>query len=268
MGQLLGADPDQLRDLGSKMDGSADQIDHVAAGITALLSFSRWEGADGERFRSEWNGPLRAKLTAAASAMRECGTTLRDNAAQQVKASDAEGGSSVLSLVHSGLDALDALAKLAEDMPSDIAAKLPQVVRGLAVDPMKAPEWGESAFMGLEVVLGAVSTAVDISEAMNAEPGSKEATTKRVDAVFDGASTVAAAAEFIPGAEPVATGALVVINLAHFGYDLVEANPELPGQVLSTVAQGVAAGVSGAERAAHAAETVISGGVHAALSWL
>jgi uncharacterized protein YukE len=263
VGQLLGADPDQLKDLGGQMDSSADQIEHVAAGITTLLSFSRWEGADGERFRSEWNGSLRAKLTAAAAAMRVCGTALRRNATEQTDASTAEDGLARALNLSLGITAvLSDLAALSDRVPKDLVAKLPQWVRGLAFDPATGSKVAEKAFMGLGVGLNAIGTVLDYSEAERSEPGTADSFNKWADVWFDGAATVAAAAEFIPGAQPFATVGLAVIDVGHLVYDDIAAvDPELPSEVVSAVGQA-------GKKAVDAAESVISGGVDAVLGWL
>lgn len=264
VGQQLGADPDELRELGGRMDSSADQVDHVTAAITALLSFSRWEGADGERFRSEWHGRLRGQLSAAAAAMRDCGSTLRDNAAQQTDASTAgeDGVALSLSLGLGIATVLGDVAALYDRVPKDVVAKLPQWVRGLAFDPVTESKVAEKAFMGLGVGLNAVGAALDIRDAMKAEPGSADSFNKSVDVGFDLAATAASAVEFVPGAEPVATVALLGIDAVHLAYDdIVAVNPELPSEVVSAVGQA-------GKKAVDAAESVISGGVHAVLSWL
>jgi uncharacterized protein YukE len=268
VGQLLGADPDQLCELGGRMDSSADQVEHIAAGITALLSFSRWEGSDGERFRSEWNGSLRSRLTAVAGALRECGTTLRQNAAEQTDASRAEDGlREKLNLALGVTTVLADMAGLAGLVPRDMAAKLPKVVRGLAFNDLEKylpdAKAAVKVFDGVGVGLNVVGGLLDVNEAMHAEPGA-DAKHKWIDVAFDGAATAASAAAFFPPAAPFVPAALVLIDGAHLLYD----HPELPGQVVGAVGQGIASGVSAAEHAADAAEKVISGGVHAALSWL
>jgi uncharacterized protein YukE len=267
VGQLLGADPDGLRELGDRMDSSADQVDHLTAGIAALMSFSRWEGADGERFRSEWEGRLRGQLSAVAAAMRDCGKTLRDNAAQQNDASKAEDGALALSLGLGIATVLGDVAALSDRVSKDIVAKLPKWVRGLAFDPVTEAKAGEVAFAGLGAGLNAVGMALDINDAKKAEPGSADSFNKWADVGFDGAAVVAstaevaAMAELIPGAQPIAT-AILAIDAAHLLYDdVVALDPEFPREVVSGVEQA-------GKKAADAAESVISGGVHAVLSWL
>ncbi|MFC0436446.1 WXG100 family type VII secretion target [Kutzneria buriramensis] len=267
MGQQLGADPDELRDLGGRMDSSADQVDHVTAGITALLSFSRWEGADGERFRSEWHGRLRGQLSAAAAAMRDCGSTLRDNAAQQTDASKAEDGGVALSLGLGIATVLGDVAGMSERASKDLVAKLPKWVRGLAFNPVADAKAAKVAFAGLGAGLNAVGMALDIGDAARTEPGSADSFNKWADVGFDGAATlastaeVAAMAELIPGAQPIAT-AILAIDAVHLVYDdVVAVDPELPSEVVSAVGQA-------GKKAVDAAESVISGGAHAVLSWL
>ena len=269
MGQLLGADPDELKEMGSRMDSSADQVDHLTAGITALLSFTRWEGADGARFRSEWNGRLRGQLNTVAAALRECGNTLRDNATQQADASKAdEGLAGVLSLALGITTVLGDVAALSDRVPKDFVAKLPQWVRGLAFNPVTDVKVAEKVFTGVGVGLNVVGGIIDANDALHAEPGSADAFHKWVDVGLDGAATIAAAAEFFPPAVPFATVALLGIDAAHLLYD----DPELPGQMLNAAAQGTEAVVSAVghagQAAADAAESVISGGAHAVLSWL
>lgn len=281
MGQLLGADPDELRELGGRMGSSADRVDHVMANITALLSTSRWEGGDGERFRSVWNGRLRGLLMAASASMRECGKTLLENVAQQEDASRGDGGTSrgkddsaPLETVLGVVTVLSDLAGVASKVPDKLVAGLPKLVRGIAFDDVDVPKWASTAFDRVGFGLGLVSTALDVKKAFDAEPGTKDATTKWVDVAFDGAATVVGALEFVPF-PPLELGAaigLTVIDAAHLGYDIVQDHPELPGQIAQgaeKVTETVVSVVGNAGKTAvDAAESVISGGVHAVLGWL
>jgi uncharacterized protein YukE len=93
MSQMIGADPEQLDTLGTRLASSADRLDTIRGEIGALLSHSHWEGADADDFRGMWHHRLSGQLQAAAHASRDCAATLRTNATQQRDASSTDGGS-------------------------------------------------------------------------------------------------------------------------------------------------------------------------------
>lgn len=92
MGRMVGADPDQLEDLGNRMKAAGDRLDGVRSDISAALSHSHWEGGDADHFRAEWHSYLAPLLHGAASSARQASVTLRANAHQQREASGDSAG--------------------------------------------------------------------------------------------------------------------------------------------------------------------------------
>jgi hypothetical protein len=97
MGQMVGADPEQLDTLGNQMSTSADRLDSIRGEISALLSHSHWDGPDADDFRNLWHHRLSALMSAAAHATRDGAHTLHTNATQQREASSADGGMGMFS---------------------------------------------------------------------------------------------------------------------------------------------------------------------------
>ena len=92
MGKMLGADPDQLERLGAAMSELAEQVDGIRGEVNSLLARTTWVGRDGDAFRDDWRGRWGHLLVAVADAGRDGACVLRENAAQQRRASAADGG--------------------------------------------------------------------------------------------------------------------------------------------------------------------------------
>lgn len=98
---MVGADPDQLRQLGQLMKDKSRLFEQAAVETTAALGRGAWRGADADRFRAEWNTDLRGRLTSVGLQLSTAADTLKKEAEEQERASEA-GGSSAAGGVGSG----------------------------------------------------------------------------------------------------------------------------------------------------------------------
>lgn len=89
MGRMVGADPDQLDELGRAMAGAADLLASVRARVQSQVHGLGWSGSDADAFRHAWDGVHRRTLEAAADRLHDAATTLHRNAEEQRQASSA-----------------------------------------------------------------------------------------------------------------------------------------------------------------------------------
>jgi len=86
---IWGADVEQLRTLGSKLEQGATDIDSQRASLTSALNNVEWHGPDATRFKEQWNGELSTMLRRVAEALNEAGQKAKRNAEEQSSASHA-----------------------------------------------------------------------------------------------------------------------------------------------------------------------------------
>ena len=79
----LGADVEQLDRLARKFDEEASQITQAVSQINSQVQSAWWKGTDADRFRQEWQGTYASQLRRIAEALRNVGTNVRNQAAQQ-----------------------------------------------------------------------------------------------------------------------------------------------------------------------------------------
>lgn len=90
---VYGADVGQLRDLAQRMVQSADRLDNeVIVGTGNLITQSPWQGTDSSEFRQQWSRQLVPLLRRSAGNLRQCETTLLNNARQQEETSASDNG--------------------------------------------------------------------------------------------------------------------------------------------------------------------------------
>lgn len=94
MGELLGADPSQLRELAKEALRGREKLGSALSTVTGALLKAGWQGHDAQRFRSVWNSQHRPTLQRAATELENVATMLQKNADEQEKASAADGGPS------------------------------------------------------------------------------------------------------------------------------------------------------------------------------
>jgi len=83
----LGADPDALRDLGTRLRLAARSMDDVAAGLDRRIRTAGWHGADADRFGADWQRAHRPSLLRVADQLRDTSRHLDRQAEDQVRAS-------------------------------------------------------------------------------------------------------------------------------------------------------------------------------------
>lgn len=88
---MYGADTEQLDGLGRRMAASADQLERIRVTVRSNLYSVRWHGGDAEHARRQWDAVNGPALTRAAHGLREGAEALRRNAADQRRASEADG---------------------------------------------------------------------------------------------------------------------------------------------------------------------------------
>lgn len=91
---VWGADVAQLRVLAQHFGKTSETLLLQSTALTsAINNNSSWKGADGARFKSEWNGSHRALIQQTARALKEQSKRLMSQADEQEKASNAAPGS-------------------------------------------------------------------------------------------------------------------------------------------------------------------------------
>ena len=84
---IWGADIEQLKTLGTKLQAGSSEIEKQKNTLTRVLEGTDWKGPDADKFRSEWNGQHAAALAKVAQALEEAGKQASRNATQQEEAS-------------------------------------------------------------------------------------------------------------------------------------------------------------------------------------
>jgi hypothetical protein len=288
MGQMVGADPEQLDALGNQMSTCADRLDTIRGEISSLLNHSHWEGADADDFRGAWYHRHSGLLNSAAHATRDGAATLHTNATQQREASATDGSGGLGRFAGApgrGFSLLDTVEGFAgtyhlADLPFNVLGglglasasvsylakdkNLPGWLKTLTVTDAKnlkglghiAPflDTAGKALGGLGVGVSAVDFVYNLAK----DPGSPETFKAGVDVAF-GVATLAASA-----CPPLALG----IFAAQLGADYVlEHHPEvataIESGVVNTAKAMAHAEVQVAEGAMNVGKAVISGGVNA-----
>lgn len=84
---MWGADVVQLKDLGSKLQSGAAQIEEQRTLLNKVLNSTDWKGPDADAFRTEWTGQHMAQLNKIAEALKDAGQKATRNANEQENAS-------------------------------------------------------------------------------------------------------------------------------------------------------------------------------------
>ncbi|MFJ3957099.1 WXG100 family type VII secretion target [Arthrobacter sp. NPDC090010] len=84
---VWGADVQQLKALGKKLDAGAHSIDDQRNQLTSALNGTQWMGPDADRFKNEWQSQHVPALNKVAEALRNAGKQAGQNADQQEQAS-------------------------------------------------------------------------------------------------------------------------------------------------------------------------------------
>ena len=93
-GNVWGADVAQLRVLAQHFGKTSETLLQQSTALSTVINNNTsWKGADGARFKSEWNGSHRALIQQTARALKEQSKRLMSQADEQEKASNAAPGS-------------------------------------------------------------------------------------------------------------------------------------------------------------------------------
>ncbi|CCQ48392.1 putative uncharacterized protein [Pseudarthrobacter siccitolerans] len=86
---IWGADVDQLRQLGSKLQEGATLIESQRSSLTSALNSTDWKGPDADKFREQWTGEHTSMLNKVSEALRDASQKAKRNAEEQSNASHA-----------------------------------------------------------------------------------------------------------------------------------------------------------------------------------
>ncbi len=92
MGEMLGANPDQLRKLAKAMGDGAEQLRSVTATLQGVVQNVPWAGADATSLRADWKSAHAPKLLKAQSLLSEHAQLLLRQSDEQERASASSGG--------------------------------------------------------------------------------------------------------------------------------------------------------------------------------
>ena len=84
---IWGADVEQLRTLGTKLQAGASEIEQQRSNLTRLLDSTQWKGPDADHFRGEWSGKHTSALNQVIQALKDAGQMATKNANEQDQAS-------------------------------------------------------------------------------------------------------------------------------------------------------------------------------------
>lgn len=126
MNSMIGADPEELRELAKCASTSSDQLAKAAQLISGALGQTRWHGDDAQRFSGAWNSQHRPCLAKVGRELSEVALLLTRNAEEQIRASAADGGAGSNGGDRTGRDLPgdpDPVEDMGEyhDLPDDIA---------------------------------------------------------------------------------------------------------------------------------------------------
>ncbi len=89
---MIGANPEQLRDLAKTMASSGETLTNLSSTLNSVISQARWHGPDSEMFRGRWNNGLRRTLHDTGSMLTQHSTAVKAQADEQERASADDGG--------------------------------------------------------------------------------------------------------------------------------------------------------------------------------
>jgi hypothetical protein len=88
---MIGANPTQLRELGTSMQRASEQLRTIFDELNGLVRQAHWDGGDAAEFRRLWSYPLGGRVIAAAEAAQQAAGALVANAVEQESASSDPG---------------------------------------------------------------------------------------------------------------------------------------------------------------------------------
>ncbi len=88
---MLGAAPEELRELAKTMSLSGQEMDNTATSLQAAVTRTRWSGFDADSFRNRWASAMRPTLRSAGASLEHMSRLLIVQADEQEKASADAG---------------------------------------------------------------------------------------------------------------------------------------------------------------------------------
>jgi hypothetical protein len=272
---MLGADPEELRGLGTQMNTAAQRLGEIRGGLESALSRFLWQGGDAAQFQDQWVGRWAGLFDAAVSAVGAAAKSLIANAEQQEQASagtgaaaggslsgpsgSGPGGTSVFDLIDTlgTATAIEGLSVGAGALVQD-AAKIhdPSITDIVDLDDVGT---------GLGVA-GLGIDAVTLVHGLVEDPHSPDTYDSEVGTVID-ATALAAGIACPPLGFAIGLGGFVYDSyldkrLPNLSKDIVDG----VGAAATSVGKAAADGVETDLDAAGAVGTVVSSGVHGILS--
>ncbi|MBP2413409.1 uncharacterized protein YukE [Arthrobacter stackebrandtii] len=89
---MIGADPEQLRDLAKTMATSGETLTQLSSTLHNVISRAQWNGPDSEMFRGRWNNGLRLTLHDTGATLTQQSAAIKAQADEQEQASADTGG--------------------------------------------------------------------------------------------------------------------------------------------------------------------------------
>lgn len=145
---FYGADTSQLRELAKAVDTAATLLSSRASSLQGQIQSAPWRGADGARFRQDWNGSYRPSLERVVSSLRHNSKLLLQHADEQEKASDQSGGGGSTSILgkfvdlgNKGLSWLEGMAQQAAAAEAHREELAQSVKDNLKATPEEQAKW-------------------------------------------------------------------------------------------------------------------------------
>ena len=94
-GLTHGMNPTEVEDLGRHLQAQAAELERLVDQLDRSVRSTSWQGADAQRFRTQWWPAHRTRLAEVAESVKGFGQSALNNAAEQRRASGASGAASV-----------------------------------------------------------------------------------------------------------------------------------------------------------------------------
>lgn len=92
MGEMWGADLEQLRALAREFDAASQSLDNTVSEVTSMLSSVPWLGPSGDQFRDEWDGHHAPSIRQASTGLAAAKSSIERNADEQEQTSEDYSG--------------------------------------------------------------------------------------------------------------------------------------------------------------------------------
>lgn len=161
-GGVYGADVEQLRLLGDRLEHAADALERAGGVLEHAITAANWQGPDASVFCGAWVGSLHPQVNAAAAALRAAARAVRTNAGQQESASRADSSAAV-----GGVDGRSGALPPANALP-DVDGARPFGLGEMLAEPFLGVTegvpltWGH--VVGFIPVIGTIASGIVLGE--------------------------------------------------------------------------------------------------------